>query len=407
MTPPASSLALAAPAARPAAVAQIARPARPDLAWRRHPVAQPVPWPDDGALRAAERQLATRPPLVASGDCRRLGALLAGVAGGHGLVLQGGPCAESFRDDPRSIDALASLLAELAAAMRSAAGVPVLTLARLAGQYSKPRSAMSERVGGQLMPTFRGHSVHDDAPDAAARRPDPARLVEAYHRSRRTLRRLADGAAPFTCHEALLLEYEEALTRRDAGGEDWYATSAHLLWAGERTRAADGAHIAYLAEIANPVAVKLGPAATADDVAELCRRLDPQRRPGRLTFVTRLGAERVGAVLPALVEAARDEASPVTWLCDPMHANTRTDASAAKYRRLSDMLAELEATAAVHRAARSRLGGLHLEVTADDVLECVDDEHELAARRYGSLCDPRLNARQARRLVGAISRELG
>ncbi len=374
----------------------------PPRRWRDRELAQRVPWPDAAALRAAERQLALRPPLVAIADCRLLAARVAQAGPGGGFLLQAGPCAESFADDDASVDALVALLGELAARLRAGGAGRVVGVARVAGQYAKPRSAMTERVDGELLPTFRGHAVHDEAADPRSRRPDPARLVEAYRRAARTLRRLAPGA-PFTSHEALLLEYEEALTRRAAPGGDWYATSAHTLWVGDRTRGLDGAHVAYLAEIANPVAVKLGPSATPDDVAALCRRLNPGRRPGRLTLVTRLGAADVHAGLPPLLAAAREEGQPVTWLCDPMHANTRSHAAAGKFRLLSDIVAELRATATLHRAAGSRLGGVHLELTAEDVHECVDDERELVGRRYTSLCDPRLNAAQARRLVGALT----
>ena len=302
-------------------------------------------------------------------------------------MLQAGPCAESFRDDPRDVDALLALLRALAAG----AGAGTVTIGRLAGQYAKPRSAATELVDGELLPVFRGHAVHDDAAIASMRRPDPSRLLETYRRSAAT--RLRAGAL-FTSHEALLLEYEEALTRR--WGDAWYATSAHTLWVGDRTRAVDGAHVAFLADVANPIAVKLGPSAAADDVAELCRRLNPERVPGRLTLVTRLGASRVDAVLPSLIAGAAGE--PVRWLCDPMHGNTRCEAGGRKFRRVADMIAEVRATVAAHGPA---FGGLHLEVTAEDVLECVDDEVP-PGRRYTSLCDPRLNPAQAHRLVGAM-----
>ena len=286
-------------------------------------------------------------------------------------VLQAGPCAESFRDDPRDVDALVGLLRSLGSGMT--------VIARLAGQYAKPRSKLVEVVDGVEIPSFRGHAVHDDAVDC--RQPDPRRLSEMYRRSAETLLR----CGLFTSHEALLLDYESALVRRF--GDVWYATSAHTLWVGDRTRSLDGAHIGFLAEIANPVGVKLGPTATPDDVFSLCRVLNPLRVPGRLTFITRLGVSHLDR-LAGLREAAAGE--EVRWLCDPMHGNTHTDAWGLKFRRVGDVLAEARFVAC---------SGLHLEVTAEDVDECV--EAPFAGRRYTSLCDPRLNAAQARRVVSA------
>lgn len=354
--------------------------------WQDCERAQPVVWPDVAALRSVERVLSRRQGLVSARDCRRLLKALAGPA----RVLQAGPCAESWRDSPAAVDRLVALLRSLAAAVDG----PVVTIGRVGGQYAKPRSAMTERVGDELIPVFRGHAVHDDAPDAIARRPDPWRLLETYRRSAETLLRIGPGV--FTSHEALLLEYEEALTRRCDDG--WYATSAQMLWIGDRTRQVDGAHVAFLSTVANPIAVKLGPSATADDVAELCRRLNPHRVPGRLTFVTRVGAERVETALPSLIAAADGES--VRWLCDPMHGNTRTCPDGAKYRRVPDVVAEVRATADILGQA---FGGLHLEVTAEDVQECVDGEVS-PTRRYTSLCDPRLNPGQAHRVVAAMGR---
>jgi 3-deoxy-7-phosphoheptulonate synthase len=381
-----------------------ALPGRP-AGWRERFVAQPVAWPDGLALRSAERYLANRRPLVRAAECRRLADDLAAAAGGRALVLQAGPCVESFRDEDRTVDALVELIRELAGRLGAESKVGVVTIARLAGQYAKPRSSATEDVAGQILPVFRGHGVNDDAPTVDARRPDPARLVEMYWRSRRTARRLAPEGTLYTSHEALLLEYEEALTRRATPRGEWFAGSAHMLWVGDRTRDPDGAHIAFLSEVANPVAVKLGPTSCPDEVVAICRRLNPNRRPGRLTLVTRLGAARVQSALPDLIAAVSAEAQPVTWLCDPMHGNTRTDAAGGKFRRLCDLLAEARATLAAHRAAGSWFGGLHLELTADAVEECVEQEGT-TGRCYTSLCDPRLNPDQARRLVQTISEQL-
>jgi 3-deoxy-7-phosphoheptulonate synthase len=335
------------------------------LASLARPVAQPVAWPA-AELALVTHALARRPGLVSAASIERLrGALASSLP-----VLQAGPCAESFHDDPRDVDALVALLRSLGSGMT--------VIARLAGQYAKPRSKPVEVVDGVEIPSFRGHAVHGEAPDA--RRPDPRRLLEMYRRSAATLLR----CGLFVSHEALLLDYESALVRRF--DDAWYATSAHTLWVGDRTRSLEGAHIGFLAEIANPVAVKLGPTATPDEVYELSRLLNPERIPGRLTFITRLGVEHLDR-LPALREAG----VAARWLCDPMHGNTHTDAWGLKFRRPSDILTEASASCA---------DGLHLEVTAEDVDECV--ETPVAGRRYTSLCDPRLNAAQARRVVAAV-----
>lgn len=367
--------------------------------WRSCPVAQAVPWPDPQRLHAVERRLSQLPPLVTPGAIRRLAGLLGPVTVGQGLVLQAGPCAESFRDDVSTVDRLRSLLTQMGEVIRDGSGQQVVLVGRLAGQYAKPRSAMTELVGGVELPVFRGHIVHDDAPDLKRRRPDPRRLLEAYWHSRRTARQVV-GFDVHTSHEALLLEYEEALTRREHRDGYWYAGSAHLLWIGERTRDPSGAHVAYLSEVANPVACKLGPTATPDEVAELCDRLNPHRVPGRLTLITRLGSGRVEPVLPGLLEAVRAERQPVVWLCDPMHGNTSSGLG-GKVRRYRDIVKELGATVEAHRAAGSSLGGLHLELTGDDVSECPDDDAMEAAGVSMSLCDPRLNPAQSLRLAGA------
>jgi 3-deoxy-7-phosphoheptulonate synthase len=327
---------------------------------------------------------------------------------------------------------------------------------RIAGQFAKPRSSPTERAGDTDLPSFRGHMVNDEAFDADARRPDPSRLLTAYHQSAATLNLLRaftkggfadlshvhawnqqfvassaegrryeriaseiDRALRFmsacgidllaegelhrvdfwTSHEALILNYEEALTRRDSLTGDWVDCSAHLLWVGERTRQPDGAHVEFLSGVINPVAAKVGPAATPDEVVALCDRLDPRRTPGRLTLIARFGASRVEALLPPLLDAVRESGHPVVWACDPMHGNTFTSDGGRKTRRFDDIMAELRGFFAVHRAAGTWPGGVHVELTGDDVTECLGGAEVIGEddldQRYTTTCDPRLNARQS------------
>ena len=344
-------------------------------------------------------------------------------------------------------------------------GVPTVKLGRLAGQFAKPRSSPTERIDGVELPSFFGHMVNDLPFTAAAREPDPQRLLQAYHQSAATLNLLrsctrggfadlhqvhawnrsfvaestqgrrysaladeisralrfmdAAGLAGHaalneiefhTCHEALILEYEDALTRRDRlSGDDecWYAGSAHMLWIGERTRAIDGAHVAYARGIANPVGCKIGPTATADDVLALCEALNPLRVPGRLTLITRMGASRVAGVLPTLIDAVSHAGHPVVWVCDPMHGNTIVSNSGRKTRRFDDVLAETCAFFAAHRQLGTWPGGLHVELTGENVTECLGGSDALVDadldRRYETICDPRLNARQGIDLAFAVA----
>jgi 3-deoxy-7-phosphoheptulonate synthase len=328
---------------------------------------------------------------------------------------------------------------------------------RIAGQFVKPRSSPTERNGdGEEVPSFRGHMVNGEAPTVEARRADPERMVQGYHQSAATLnlvraftkggfadlkqvhmwnqefvasspqgRRYEQLASEieralrfmaaigvdlhdeprlhqvdyWTSHEGLLLEYEEALTRRDSLTGDWYDCSAHMLWIGERTRQPDGAHVEFFAGVNNPIGVKLGPSATAADVLELCERLNPERVPGRLTLVTRMGAERVFELLPPILRAVRDAGHPVVWACDPMHANVFVSSTGRKTRHFDAVLGEIEGFFAAHRQSGTWPGGVHLEFTGDDVTECLGGSEDVQEAqldaRYMSLCDPRLNARQS------------
>ena len=403
------------------------------------------------------KELGGLPPLVFAGEARRLQAALGEVAAGRAFLLQAGDCAESF--DDFSADGIRDKLRvvlQMAVVLTYGAGVPVVKVGRIAGQFAKPRSSETETVADQELASFRGHMVNDDAPTAAARIPDPSRLIAAYHQSAATLNLLraftTGGFADlsrvhqwnqqfvvsseegrryeqiateidralrfmaacgidlgreaalhqvdyFTSHEALILGYEEALTRVDSLTGDHYDCSAHMLWAGERTRQPDGAHIEFLSGIHNPVGVKVGPTMGADDVLALCERLNPGREPGRLTLITRLGVDRIADGLPPLLEAVRDAGHPVVWVCDPMHGNTFQSDGGRKTRRFDDILGEIRGFFEAHRGVGTWPGGVHVELTGDDVTECLGGfgdilEHQLH-ERYTTMCDPRLNARQS------------
>ena len=400
-----------------------------------------------------------------AGEARRLTRALGAVAAGKAFLLQAGDCAESFDDfSADSIRDKLKVILQMAVVLTYGSGVPVVKVGRIAGQFAKPRSSATERVGDIELPVFRGHIINDDAPTASARVPDPRRMLAAYHQSASTLNLLraftkggfadlaqvhlwnlqfiatsAEGQrfeaiaeeidralrfmnacgvdlsvdSPihqvdlFTSHEALLLEYEEALTRKDSLTGDWYDCSAHLLWIGERTRDIDGAHVEFASGIGNPVEVKLGPTVTPDEAIALCERLNPDRVPGRLTLVTRMGVDKVRSVLPPLVPAVSVAGHPVAWVCDPMHGNTFASESGHKTRQFDDVLGEIQGFFAVHNAQGSWPGGVHIELTGDDVTECLGGiEGILEAQlplRYTTTCDPRLNARQSTDLAFRIA----
>jgi 3-deoxy-7-phosphoheptulonate synthase len=425
--------------------------------WRGRPAAQQPSWPDEEALKHVEARLCALPPLVVAGEARRLTASLAEVANGRAFLLQAGDCAESFGDFAAdSIRDKLKVILQMAVALTYAAGVPVVKVGRIAGQFAKPRSQPTERVGDLELDAFRGHMVNDEPFESDARRPDPGRLLTAYHQSAATLNLLRaftkggfadlshahawnqqfvatsaegrrydriaseiDRAMRFmaacgidlsaesglhqvdfwTSHEALILNYEEALTRQDSFTGDWVDCSGHLLWVGERTRQPDGAHVEFLSGVINPLGAKVGPNATPDEVVALCDRLDPHRTPGRLTLITRFGAGRVAELLPPLLAAVADSGHPVVWACDPMHGNTFVSGSGRKTRRFDDILSEVGEFFEVHREAGTWPGGVHVELTGDDVTECLGGAEEIAegdlGQRYTTACDPRLNARQS------------
>ncbi|HEX9775574.1 MAG TPA: 3-deoxy-7-phosphoheptulonate synthase class II [Actinomycetota bacterium] len=427
----------------------------PDV-WRDMTALQQPDWPDPAEVERVAKELRSWPPLVFAGEARNLQDQLAKVVNGEAFLLQAGDCAESFFDHSAdSVRDRLKIFLQMAAILTYAAGMPIVKVTRMAGQFAKPRSSPTERVGDREIPSFRGHIVNSELPEPAARIPDPSRMLGAYHHAAATLNLIRafteggfadlarihawnnefvasspqgrrfeqlageiDRALAFmravgidtenpalhqvdlwTSHEALLLEYEEALTREDSLSGDWYDCSAHMLWIGERTRQLDGAHVRFLAGVANPVACKVGPGATPQDVLDLCRALNPDRVPGRLTLISRMGATTIADGLPPLLEAIRDAGEPVIWACDPMHGNTFTSSTGHKTRRLDDIVAEIDAFFALHEAAGTRPGGIHLEITAGAVTECLGGGDELTEadldRAYETLCDPRLNARQS------------
>jgi 3-deoxy-7-phosphoheptulonate synthase len=422
--------------------------------WRDLPTAQRPDWPDPADLRAVEAELAEQPPLVFAGECDQLKDRLAAVARGEAFVLQGGDCAETFSgstDD--AVNKRLQTLLQMAVVLTYAASVPVVKIGRMAGQFAKPRSRPTETRDGVELPAYRGEAVNglDFTPEA--RRPDPARLLRAYHSAAATLnlcraftsggyadlhevhawnqdfvaqspagqryeliageidRALSfmkacgvdtaelHGVELYSSHEGLLLEYERALARIDGRTGLPYDLSGHLLWIGERTRDLDGAHVEFFRHVRNPIAVKLGPTVSPDDAISLMERLNPDQEPGRLTFITRLGATKVREVLPPLVETITRVGAPVVWICDPMHGNTFEAPSGHKTRRFDHVLDEVAGFFEVHRALGTHPGGIHVEFTADDVTECIGGGHEIAegdlVQRYETACDPRLNRRQS------------
>jgi 3-deoxy-7-phosphoheptulonate synthase len=411
-------------------------------------------WPDGERVRNVVGQLEKLPPLVFAGECDQLKERLASVARGEAFLLQGGDCAETFAAaTAHGVRGKLRTLLQMAVVLTYAASVPVVKVGRMAGQFAKPRSAPTERRDGVELPVYRGDAVNGLAFTAEARTPDPGRLLDAYHYAAVTLNlcrafagggyadlrqvhawnqdfvarspagqryeRLAAeidraigfmhacGADPkethavelYSSHEALLLDYERALTRVDSRTGTLYDVSAHLLWIGERTRAVDGAHVEFARQIRNPIAVKLGPTTTAEEVLTLIDVLDPEREPGRLTLVTRMGAGRVRDALPPLIERVRAQEAQVAWVCDPMHGNTFETLDGRKTRRFDDVVGEVAGFFEVHRVLGTHPGGIHIEFTGDDVTECVGGGDHVAEsdlnHRYETACDPRLNRSQS------------
>ncbi len=432
--------------------------------WTDRPAGQQPEWPELGAVDEALHELGARPPLVFAGEARRLTDQLARVAAGEAFVLQAGDCAESF--DLSSADAIRDklkIILQMAVVLQYSAGLPVVKIGRIAGQYAKPRSSGTETRGDETLPSFRGHIVNDTGFDEPSRTPDPGRLLQAYNTSAATLnllraftrggfadlrqvhnwnqefvasspvgRRyetLADGidralrfmsasgldtddAAMrqvdlYTSHEALLLGYEQALTRQDSITGDWYDCSAHMLWIGERTRELDGAHVEFLRGVHNPIGCKIGPTTDPDDAVALCDALNPDRVPGRLTLISRMGAGRIADALPPLLRAVTDAEHPVVWECDPMHGNTYSTDDGVKTRHFDEIMREVGSYFEAHRSEGTWPGGIHCELTNDDVTECVGGGDDLTPHqlgdRYETMCDPRLNGRQSLDLAFGVA----
>jgi 3-deoxy-7-phosphoheptulonate synthase len=425
--------------------------------WQARPAEQQPEWPDPGALDRALKQIGSYPPLVFAGEARALQAALGQVAAGNAFLVQAGDCAESFEEfSAVNIREKLKVILQMSVVMTYSLGVPIVKVGRIAGQFAKPRSSAFEQVGDVSIPSFRGHIVNDATPTEAARAADPERLVQAYHQSSSTLNLLraftkggfADlgqihvwnqefvASSPegqryeqiaseidralrfmracgidtegthnlhevdfYTSHEALLLGYEEALTRQDSLTGGWYDCSAHMLWIGERTRQLDGAHVEFLRGVGNPLGCKIGPSTEVEFVLELCERLNPARIPGRLTLISRMGADKVEDALRPLLHAVRAAGHPVVWACDPMHGNTVTSLSGRKTRDFDDIMAEIAGFVRAHHAEGTWPGGIHVELTGDNVTECTGGGDKILDSmlddRYQTMCDPRLNGRQS------------
>ncbi|MFK4071898.1 3-deoxy-7-phosphoheptulonate synthase [Streptomyces sp. NPDC029674] len=370
-------------------------------------------WSDVPQLHRVGEALAARPALVRGQDLATLRTLLAKVAHGQALVLQCGDCAEDPQECTRpQVARKAALLDLLAGSLGLRTGRPVLRVGRIAGQFAKPRSKPTEHIDGLELPVFRGHMVNGPEPDPESRRPDPLRILTGYMAAgdimehlgwrERAAGRAVVQAPVWTSHEALLLDYEMPMLRTDEQGR-LFLGSTHWPWIGERTRQLEGAHVALLAQVANPVACKVGPAMEAADLLALCERLDPRREPGRLTLIARMGVNAITDRLPPLVEAVRRAGHPVIWLSDPVHGNTVTAPGGYKTRMVDTVAREVTAFVAALHTAGGTAGGLHLEATPDDVTECATTTADLdrVGERYLSSCDPRLTPQQALSVVSA------
>ena len=425
--------------------------------WRSHVALQQPAWPSLAELEAAEAALVAQPPLVFAGEARRLTAQLGDVANGRAFLLQAGDCAESFH--VAGADAIRDklkVILQMAVALTYASGVPVVKVGRITGQFAKPRSKEIETIDGVALEAFRGHIVNDEPFTPEARRPDATRLVQAYHQSATTLNLLraftkggfadlarvhawnqefvADSAMGqryavvaddieralrfmaacgidlgreshlhevdfYVSHEALILPYEQALTRRDSLTGDWFDCSAHMLWIGNRTRQLDGAHVEFLRGVGNPLGMKVGTDLTPQETVALVEKLNPENIPGRITLISRMGRDLIEDKLPAQISALKDAGLSVVWTCDPMHGNTFTTQGDIKTRRFDDILAEVRSFFNIHQSLGTWAGGLHIELTGDDVTECLGGGMGLSEKdlglNYTSMCDPRLNATQS------------
>jgi len=430
--------------------------------WRSKPAKHiPEDYPDPSALAAVEKELSSYPPLVFAGEVRTLRASLAEVARGNAFLLQGGDCAESFKEfHPDNIRDTFRVLLQMAVALTFGAATPVVKVGRIAGQYAKPRSAPTETANGETLPSYRGDNINAAEFNAATRTPDPQRLLKAYGQSAATLnlirafatggyadlrnvhrwnlefvsgnsqehryRALADKISEaitfmeacgidgadvrairevdfYTSHEALLLGYEAAMTRVDSTTGGWYDTSAHMVWIGDRTRQPDGAHIEFCRGIENPIGIKCGPSLDPDELIRILDVIDPGNEPGRVVLIARFGADNVASGLPPLVRRIQAEGRNVVWSCDPMHGNTIKTAGGFKTRRFDSILSEVRNFVDACRAEDAYPGGVHFEMTGQNVTECLGGSQEISeadlSSRYHTHCDPRLNANQALELA--------
>jgi 3-deoxy-7-phosphoheptulonate synthase len=431
--------------------------------WRSKPILQQPVYPDAEHLAQVERTLAGYPPLVFAGEARELRRQFAEVTQGRAFLLQGGDCAESFAEfSAGKIRDTFKVLLQMAIAMTFAAGCPVVKVGRMAGQFAKPRSAGEETIDGVTLPAYRGDIVNGIGFDEKSRVPDPERLLQAYHQATATLnllRAFAQGGfadlhqvhqwnldfianaeltekygqladridetlafmracgledAPqlretsfFTAHEALLLNYEQAFVRQDSLTGGWYDCSAHMLWIGDRTRQLDGAHVEFLRGVGNPIGVKVGPSMDTDELLRLIDILNPENDPGRLNLIVRMGADKVGEHLPRLIRTVEDEGRLVLWSSDPMHGNTIKASSGYKTRDFVQVLNEVKQFFQVHQAEGSYAGGIHIEMTGQNVTECIGGTRSITeaglSDRYHTHCDPRLNADQSLELAFLIA----
>jgi 3-deoxy-7-phosphoheptulonate synthase len=445
----------------------MARDWQPD-SWRSRPVQQMPAYQDAAALAEVERRLASYPPLVFAGEARTLKERLAEVCAGKAFLLQGGDCAEAFADfQADKIRDTLRVILQMAVVLTFGSGMPVVKLGRIAGQFAKPRSAPTEVVGGNELPSYRGDIVNAIEFEAAAREPDPGRQLQAYSQAAATLNLLraftqggyasltrvhqwtlgfldrspqgeryrdmahriaealdfmqacgvTDLTTPeinrtqlYTSHEALLLGFEQAMTRIDSTSGRWYDTSAHFLWIGDRTRQLDGAHVEFCRGIANPLGVKAGPSMPVEDLLRLCDVLNPQNEPGRLTVISRMGHDKIEKHLPPLVRGLKSHGRHVVWACDPMHGNTVKSSTGYKTRPFDRILSEVRSFFAVHKAEGTHAGGIHVEMTGQDVTECTGGAQAITDAclqdRYHTYCDPRLNAQQALELAFLMAEAL-
>ncbi len=435
--------------------------------WRSKPRIQMPDYTDAGALRAAEAQLAKYPPLVFAGEARRLRAHLGAAARGEAFLLQGGDCAESFEQfSADSIRDTFKVMLQMAMVLTYGAKVPVIKVGRMAGQFAKPRSAPTEVVDGVELPSYRGDIINELSFTPEARIPDPAKMLQAYTQAAATLNllrafstggyadvhqvhswtlgftesekaeryrevanRISDtldfmkaagvnqdtahtlqSVEFYTSHESLLLEYEEALTRRDSITGNWLAGSGHLIWIGDRTRQPDGAHVEFARGVLNPIGLKCGPTMTGEDLKLLMARLNPRNEPGRLTLIARFGAGKVAENLPRLIQTVREEGAEVVWVCDPMHGNTIKSSTGYKTRPFDAVLREVREFFGIHASEGTVPGGVHFEMTGPDVTECTGGvqavRDEDLSDRYHTACDPRLNASQSLELAFLVAEEL-